>query len=191
MRADQRLGRHLQRVGAGDQVGLVRFEEGEHRAEHGGIRGARAQIVGSEAGDGKQPLRPRRIAQRPGKRGQAERDGIVAAAAGTIAYSPDGSVLLSQRGEQSPRLVDPATGQVTGTLVLPPGTKAFGINLAFLPGRGGIVAATSDGNVVLFGLDGRLVRTIGSVGGHPLAIAIAPGVCPMRKKRARRRASAS
>ena len=67
-------------------------------------------------------------------------------------------------------MVDPATGQVTGTLVLPPGTKAFGINLAFLPGGGGVVAATSDGKVVLFGLDGRLVRTIGSVGGQNCVI---------------------
>ena len=96
------------------------------------------------------------------------------ASAGTIGYSPDGSVLVSQRGDESPRLIDPATGQVTGTLVVPPGTKAFGINLAFLPGRGGIVAATSDGKVVLFGLDGRMVRNIGSIDGQPLAIAIAP-----------------
>jgi hypothetical protein len=42
---DQGLGPHVERVGAGEQIGLVRFEEGEDGGEQAGIGGAGAQLV--------------------------------------------------------------------------------------------------------------------------------------------------
>src|SRR5688572_9685317 len=69
---DQLGRRNAERVGGGDKVGLVRFEEAQSRGQHAGITNPIAQIRGGKAGQREQALRPRRLAQRPAKRCQRQ-----------------------------------------------------------------------------------------------------------------------
>jgi len=54
----------------------MRAEEIEHGAQQGGIVQPQAQVVGREAGQGEQTLRPRIVAQHPAKRGKRQRMSI-------------------------------------------------------------------------------------------------------------------
>src|SRR5688572_7252042 len=76
-RLDQ-LGRSdAEGLGRGEQIGLVRLEETEHGGEQARIAQPVAQILGGEAGQGEQPLRPGRLAKRPAERGQRKRFRVV------------------------------------------------------------------------------------------------------------------
>ncbi len=70
---DQRGGGGADRFGAGDQIGLVRLEEAEHRGEQRRFARSRAQVGGIEPGQREQPLRPRGLTQRPGERVERQR----------------------------------------------------------------------------------------------------------------------
>jgi two-component system, cell cycle response regulator DivK len=73
MRGDESFGLGAQCLGAGDQIGLMRFEEAEHCGEHRSLAGAMPQIVGRKPGQVEQALRTLRIAQRPAERLQSKR----------------------------------------------------------------------------------------------------------------------
>ena len=66
----------VQRLRRGDQVRLMRLEEGEDRGEQAGLADPLAQRRRIEAGQGEQPLRARLVAQRPAERGQRQSLGI-------------------------------------------------------------------------------------------------------------------
>ena len=65
---DQRLRRDPERIGGCNQIGLVRAQEVEHRAEQCRITEARAQGIGGKAGEREQSLGPRRIGEYPAER---------------------------------------------------------------------------------------------------------------------------
>jgi two-component system cell cycle response regulator DivK len=83
VRGDERLGGSIQRIGAGDQIGLVRFEEAEDGGKHGRLGRALAQIIGPQAGECEQSFGPCRLADRPGERAKCQSKGVVAYFVGT------------------------------------------------------------------------------------------------------------
>ncbi len=70
---DQPGRRDIERVGAGDEVGLIGFEEGDDRGEEGAVLEPLAQQVGRHSGEREQARRARIVAQRPAERAQRQR----------------------------------------------------------------------------------------------------------------------
>lgn len=70
------MGRHAQRIGRGNQIGLVRAQEIQHRAQQAGIAQTFAQGIRGEPGQGQQPFGTIAIGQNPAKRRQRQGGGI-------------------------------------------------------------------------------------------------------------------
>lgn len=64
-RIHQSIRAYVQRFRAGQQIRLMRFEERENRGEKSRLSQPLPQIVGGEAGEREQPLRPRFLRKRP------------------------------------------------------------------------------------------------------------------------------
>ena len=76
MRAHQRVGRNVERVGGEDQVGLVPREVFEHRGQHRPIGQAVTQDFGRESSQGEQPVGALLIGQDPAQGRQRQRIGV-------------------------------------------------------------------------------------------------------------------
>ena len=70
---NQRLRRNAQRIGGGEQIGLVRGEKVEHGLMRGAVGNRAAQAVGREPGERKEAFGALAIAQNPAERRQCER----------------------------------------------------------------------------------------------------------------------
>ena len=67
---------YIQGRGGGDQIGFVRAEEIEHRAQYRRIAKASAQNFSIQPGQAEQPLGARAVAQHPAERAKRQGGGI-------------------------------------------------------------------------------------------------------------------
>jgi len=77
MGSDERFGFEVEVGGARHQIGLVRFEEAQHRRLRRAAPGRRAQRLRIEPGQRQQPVGARTIVERPDERAKGNRCGIV------------------------------------------------------------------------------------------------------------------
>ena len=82
MGGDEALGAGAQLLGAGDQIGLMRLEEGERGAEHRRVARTRTQVGRRQPGRVEQPVRAVGLGQRPDERAKGERVRIVGVCVG-------------------------------------------------------------------------------------------------------------